>query len=70
VAFRYELCNGQGHYTGTFVSEIDRWQVGDVFTTGDGHTLRITSISAPEISRQRPVYTNRWNVEAIEPQSS
>ncbi len=69
-AFRYELCDSHGSYTGTFVTEVDRWQVGDVFTTGDGHTFRITAISAPEKSNQRPVYTSRWNVEALQPRSS
>ena len=69
AAFRYELCDGDGGYTGTFVSQVERWQVGDVFTTGDGQALRITAISAPERSSQLPEYTNRWNVEAIEPQS-
>jgi hypothetical protein len=52
---------------GTFVTETERWQVGDVFTTGDGHALRITAISAPERSNQRPAFTNRWSVEAIQP---
>jgi len=65
VAFRYELCDSRGSYTGTFVAETDRWHVGDVFTTGDGQTLRITAISASAVSNQRPVYTNRWNVEAV-----
>jgi len=70
VAFRYELCDGDGSYTGTFVTQIEQWQVGDVFTTGDGHALRITAISAPESSSQLPAYTSRWNVEAIEPHAS
>ena len=70
MAFRYELFDSRGSYTGTFVTEVDCWQVGDVFTTGDGHTLRITDISAPERSKQRPAYTNRWNVEAVGPRSS
>jgi len=26
----YELCDAHGSYTGTFVTEIERWQVGDV----------------------------------------
>jgi len=64
---RYELCDRHGSYTGTFVTETERWQVGDVFTTGDGHALRITAISAPERSNQRPAFSNRWNVEAIQP---
>jgi hypothetical protein len=70
VAFRYELCDNNGSYTGTFVTEIERWQIGDVFTTGDGRTLRITAITAPERSNNRPAYTDRWNVEAVQPQSS
>ena len=69
-SFRYELCDRHGSYTGTFVTETERWQVGDVFTTGDGQALRITAISAAERSSQRPAYTNRWNVEAIQPSSS
>jgi len=65
VAFRYELCDRDGTYRGTFVAGTDRWQVGDVFTTGDGHTLRITAISPAQSSSQRPAFTNRWKVEAI-----
>ena len=66
---RFELCDSKGDYAGTFVTEVERWEVGDVFTTGDGHSLRITAISAPETSTQRPAYTNLWNVEAVEPRS-
>jgi hypothetical protein len=69
-SFRFELCDRHGSYTGTFVTENERWRVGDVFTTGDGQALRITAISAAERSSQRPAYTNRWNVEAIPPLSS
>lgn len=64
MAFRHELSDNDGSYTGTFVSEVERWQVGDVFTTGDGRALRITAISASEKSIDRPAYTDRWNVEA------
>jgi hypothetical protein len=64
LAFRHELSDGHGSYTGTFVTEIERWQVGDVFTTGDGRTLRITAIASPGQSRNRPAYTDRWDVEA------
>ena len=69
AAFRYELCDRYGSYTGTFVTETERWQVGDVFTTGDGQALRITAISAAGRSSQRPAYTDRWNVEAVKPRS-
>jgi len=68
VAFRYELRDNNSSYTGTFVTEIERWQIGDVFTTGDGRTLRITAITAPERSSTRPAYTDRWNVEPVQPQ--
>ena len=67
MAFRHELSDNHGSYTGTFVSEVEHWQVGDVFTTGDGRALRITAISASEKSINRPAYTDRWNVEAAEP---
>lgn len=70
VSFRHELSDRQGSYTGTFVTEIERWQVGDIFTTGDGRTLRITAISASERSNNRPAYTDRWNVEAAQPRIS
>jgi hypothetical protein len=70
AAFRYELCDRHGSYTGTFVTEIEAWQVGDVFTAGDGRALRITAITAPERSNSRPAYTDRWNVEAVQPQAS
>ena len=66
MAFRYELCDTHGNYVGTFVTEVERWQVGDVFTTGDGRALRITGIAAPERSNQRPAYTDRWKVEAMQ----
>ena len=66
MAFRYELSDSRGSYTGTFVTAVDSWQVGDVFTAGDGRTLRITAISAPEQSIERPASTNRWSVEAIQ----
>ena len=67
VAFRHELSDRHGSYTGTFVTEVERWQVGDVFTTGDGRALRITAISASEGSAGRPAYTDRWDVEAAGP---
>ena len=67
VVFRHELSDRRGGYTGTFVTEVERWQVGDIFTTGDGRTLRITAISASERSNNRPAYTDRWNVEAAQP---
>ena len=47
------------------MTETDRWEVGGVFTTGDGLTLRIVDVSAPDLSKERPAYTNRWNVEAV-----
>ena len=65
VAFRHELCDAHG-YIGTFVTEIEPWQIGDVFTAGDGRALRITDIVAPERSSERPAYTDRWNVEPTE----
>jgi hypothetical protein len=67
VAFRHELSDRHGSYTGTFVTDKESWQVGDTFTTGDGRTLRITAISASERSTNRPAYTDRWNVEAAQP---
>ena len=70
VAFRHELGDRHGSYTGTFVTEIERWKVGDIFTTGDGRTLRITAISASEKSNNRPAYTDRWSVEAARPRVS
>ena len=66
VAFRHELCDAHGSYVGTFVTEIEPWQIGDAFTTGDGRALRITDIVAPERSSGRPAYTDRWNVEPTE----
>ena len=66
VASRHELCDAHGSYVGTFVTEIAPWQIGDVFTTGDGRALRITDIVAPERSSGRPAYTDRWNVEPTE----
>ena len=66
MAFRHELCDADGNYIGTFVSEIEPWQIGDAFTAGDGRDLRITHIAAPERSSERPAYTDRWNVEPTE----
>ena len=70
TAFRHELSDKHGSYTGTFVSEIERWQVGDIFTTGDGRTLRITAITTPGQSINRPTYTDRWHVETAQPKIS
>ena len=64
-SFRYELCNRRDNYTGTFVTNVEQWQVGDVFTSGDGRPLRITAIIAAEQSRERPSYTGAWEVEPI-----
>lgn len=64
-SFRYELCNGRGDYAGTFVTDVEQWQIGDVFTSGDGRPLRITAINAPRQSRDRPSYTGAWDVEPI-----
>ena len=66
VAFRHELCDTHGTYKGTFVTDTERWQIGDDFTDGDGRALRITDIAAPEHSNQRPTYTDRWIVEPIQ----
>jgi hypothetical protein len=66
VAFRHELCDTHGTYKGTFVTDTERWQIGDDFTDGDGRALRITDIAAPEQSNQRPTYTDRWIVEPIQ----
>jgi hypothetical protein len=70
VAFRHELCDTHGTYKGTFVTDTDRWQIGDAFTDGDGRALRITDIAAPEHSNQRPIYTDRWMVEPIQAATS
>jgi hypothetical protein len=64
-SFRYELCNRRDNYTGTFVTNVEQWQIGDVFTSGDGRPLRITAIIAPEQSRERSSYTGAWEVEPI-----
>jgi hypothetical protein len=66
MAFRHELCDTHGSYIGTFVTDTERWQIGDAFTDGDGRALRITDIAAPERSNQRPTYTDRWIVEPIQ----
>ncbi len=66
MAFRHELCDRHGTYLGTFVTEIERWEIGDVFTAGDGGALRITDIAAPERSSERPAFADRWNVEPTE----
>jgi hypothetical protein len=63
--FRYELCNERGNYAGTFVTGIQQWQIGDVFTSGDGRPLRITAINDAKQSRDRPSYTGAWEVEPI-----
>jgi hypothetical protein len=65
MAFRHELCDTHGTYIATFVTDTERWQIGDDFTDGDGRALRITDIAAPEHSNQRPTYTDRWIVEPI-----
>ena len=65
MASRHELCDTHGTYIGTFVTDTERWQIGDAFTDGDGRALRITDIAAPERSNQRPTYTDRWIVEPI-----
>ena len=70
VAFRHELCDTHGTYKGTFVTDTERWQIGDDFTDGDGQALRITGIAAPEQSNQRPTYTDRWIVEPIQAATS
>jgi hypothetical protein len=48
VAFSPELRDTDRNYIGTFVTEIERRQIGDAFTTSDGRALRITGIAAPE----------------------
>ena len=70
VAFRHELCDTHGTYKGTFVTDTERWQIGDDFTDGDGRALRITDIAVPEHSNQRPTYTDRWIVEPIQAATS
>jgi hypothetical protein len=65
VAFRHELRDTHGTYIGTFVTDTERWQIGDAFTDGDGRALRITDLATPEHSNQRPTYTDRWIVEPI-----
>lgn len=70
MAFRHELCDTHGTYKGTFVTDTERWQIGDDFTDGDGRALRITDIAAPEHSNQRPTYTDRWIVEPIQAATS
>jgi hypothetical protein len=66
-ASRYELRDRQGAYRGTFVTDDRRWQVGDVFTTGDGRVLCIIGIAAPQRSLERPAYAGGWIVEPVEP---
>lgn len=66
MASRYELCDRHGDYIGTFVTDQERWQLGDVFTTGDGRALRIIGTTVPEQSHERPAYTGGWKVEAVE----
>jgi hypothetical protein len=66
VAFRYELRDRHGDYLGTFVTADESWQLGDVFTTGDGCALRIIGTAAPEQSHERPAFTGGWKVEAVE----
>jgi hypothetical protein len=63
---RYELRDRQGEYRGTFVTDDRSWQVGDVFTTGDGRVLRILGTAVPEQSRERPAYAGGWIVEPVE----
>lgn len=65
MASRYELRDREGNYIGTFVTD-ESWQLGDVVTTGDGCALRITGITVPEQSRERPAFTAGWEVEAVE----
>ena len=64
-SFRYELRNRRGDYAGTFVTDVEQWEIGDVFTSGDGRPLRITGINDAEQSRDRPSYTCAWEVEPI-----
>jgi hypothetical protein len=66
VASRFELRDRHGEYMGTFVTDDESWQSGDVFTTGDGRALRIIETTAPEKSLERPAYTGGWKVEAAE----
>ena len=70
MVFRHELCDTHGIYKGTFVTDTERWQIGDDFTDGDGRALRITDIAAPEHSNQRPTFTDRWIVEPIQAATS
>ena len=65
-ASRYELCDRHGDYVGTFVTDARSWQIGDVFTAGDGRVLRITGVAVPKRSRERPAYTGGWIVEPAE----
>jgi hypothetical protein len=66
MASRYELRNRQGDYIGTFVTDHESWQLGDVFTTGDGCALRIVATTSPEVSHERPAFAAGWTVEAVE----
>lgn len=61
---RYELRYESGGYAGTFVTAEAAWAVGDVFTTGDGRTLRITEIVPAEQieASDRPKH-GLWEVE-------
>ncbi|HEY0414926.1 MAG TPA: hypothetical protein VGC78_00955 [Gaiellaceae bacterium] len=63
-AGRYELRYGDGGYAGTFVTTSPTWEVGDVFSTGDGRTLRITNIVPPQLIEpsDRPKH-GLWEVE-------
>jgi hypothetical protein len=65
VASRYELRDRHGDYVGTFVTD-ESWQLGDVFTTGDGCALRIIGSTEAEQSRERPAFTAGWEVEPVE----
>ncbi len=62
---RYELRDRHGDYLGTFVTD-ESWQLGDVFSTGDGSAFRIVGTTAPEQSPERPAFTGGWTVEAVE----
>ena len=63
-AGRFELRYLCGCCAGTFVTTVPDWAVGDVFTTGDGRTLRITEIVSHELIElsDRPKH-GLWEVE-------
>jgi hypothetical protein len=60
--FRYRLHTPQMDELGDFITIVPNWTVGETFTTGNGHRLRILRM-VPLPGDNDSLYTAMWEVE-------